>query len=86
VSVPGFNCTLTSHAGDGGNTSPEILCTKDALAGGQGAVGTVTVTSNTAADPSVLCLDVEVDPSNKVAGEFDETNNTASNTATVDSP
>ena len=86
VDLPGFTCTVTSHAGDPGNNAPEILCTKTALAAGEGVIGSVTVNANTAANPSVLFFDVVVDPANKVAGEFLETNNTGSMSATVDTP
>jgi uncharacterized repeat protein (TIGR01451 family) len=85
VNVPGFTCSVTSYAGTT-NSAAEILCSKAALNAGEGVIGSVTVTANTAGDPSVLFFDVAVDPGNKVAGEFREDNNTGSGPATVDSP
>jgi uncharacterized repeat protein (TIGR01451 family) len=81
VSIPGFTCVTTSHAGDLGNNSPEATCTKTNLNAGEGALASVTVTDNTGGS-SVLFFTAVVDPGTLIA-EFNEANNSGSQTVTV---
>ncbi|MBA4180760.1 MAG: hypothetical protein C0506_09250 [Anaerolinea sp.] len=88
ANMPGFVCVVTDHAGDVGNNSPEITCTKAAgLGSGEGSIASITVTTDTASDPSVLFFDVVADPGNLIL-EFLEpgASNTGSYTVTVDTP
>jgi len=88
ASIPGFTCVVTSHAGDFGNAAPEVTCTKMAgLAPGEGALASIVITADTGSDPSLLFFDVVADPSPpNLVSEFNEANNTASTTLTVDTP
>lgn len=75
VATNGFTCA-GNPAFPGIPAAPEILCTGPVagLAAAAGTTVTVVATANTAAVPSFVDFDVEVDPGDVVA-EFNESNN-----------